>query len=311
MSTWTWTQQTSAGQFQAYDIASSTNGGVLVMAVNVSTDNRHGLWNSTDYGATWSNRSGSGHPWYTCDIDGAGTYGICGSTDAILGQTANGGGTWAFQGSGNLTGTVLASASPNRAYACLPGNTTYYNNSYGNAGAWSASNTPNGYDWQSIDCSADGTRVVACAANLDIYISNDSGVTYTAAGMGALSWINVSVSQIDPNYIVAISYTGYVWRSTNGGTSWSSCTSLGTAPWNCCWTNGSSIIVGGVNTYLYVSEDFGSTWSAMTAAGQPHWTSVSATSDFGRLFAVALGPDYVWTAVKNVILTTSKFFALF
>jgi photosystem II stability/assembly factor-like uncharacterized protein len=70
---------------------------------------------------------------------------------------------------------------------------------------------------------------------------------------------------LDWNHIYAVTDDGYVYRSNNGGASWTIKLSLGSPQFNeSSWLrSGIGWIVGETNT-IYLTKDFGDTWSLIT-----------------------------------------------
>lgn len=94
--------------------------------------------------------------------------------------------------------------------------------------------------------------------------------------MGTTAWVTVTVGAVTGQYIThlfvrdwghiyAVTDDGYVYRSNDGGASWSAKLSLGTVQFNeSSWlANGIGWVVGAANS-IYLTKDFGETWSAVT-----------------------------------------------
>jgi hypothetical protein len=69
-----------------------------------------------------------------------------------------------------------------------------------------------------VAAAADGRRVVAVAANGDVWVSDDYATTFTLQG-GAPNapWDSITCNS-DFSQLVAVANPGSVWRSTNQGT---------------------------------------------------------------------------------------------
>jgi hypothetical protein len=90
-----------------------------------------------------------------------------------------------------------------------------------------------GVTWSSIDSSSDGTLLVASATDggspnpsaAGVYLSRDSGVTWSKTSLPATNWVGVTTSA-NGNNLVATSYSGYVYRSTDAGATWTRVVSI-------------------------------------------------------------------------------------
>ena len=174
---------------------------------------------------------------------------------------------------------------------------------------WTKVNSIEPQLWYSISSSADGTKLVASSiANIgyegsrtgQIYISNDSGATWTpstSAGMG--SWSSTAYSPDGTK--IAISNRRYVYTSSDGGTTWATSTEWTTntelvdsqAVSSIYFSPDSSKLFALDNSdpdtdygYIYESSDLGETWSTISSAGFKKWKSICSSNDNSKLFAV-------------------------
>src|ERR1700709_28069 len=72
--------------------------------------------------------------------------------------------------------------------------------------------------WTSIACSSDATKIVAVAYYAPIYISTNSGFTWTAQD-SVRNWQAVASSG-DGVKLVAVANGGMIYTSTNSGVDW-------------------------------------------------------------------------------------------
>ena len=95
--------------------------------------------------------------------------------------------------------------------------------------------------------------------------------------VGTTAWVTVNVGAVvgqyithlfavDWSHIYAVTDDGYVYRSANGGATWTAKLSLGTPQFNeSSWlSTGIGWVVGASNT-IYLTKDFGDSWAAVTA----------------------------------------------
>lgn len=166
---------------------------------------------------------------------------------------------------------------------------------------WLFSNKETIRSWQAISMSDDGTKLVAAVSNGQIYVSNDSGETWTATETARL-WSNVKMSG-DGNVIIA-SYdtndgngTLTMRRSTDGGQTWSSSPLfIQFAYFSFAMSsNGSSIYIADGGGRLYKSTNSGGSWSTMDSTVRS-WNSIACSADGTKIFVtVNNGQIYVST----------------
>jgi photosystem II stability/assembly factor-like uncharacterized protein len=136
----------------------------------------------------------------------------------------------------------------------------------------------NGYTWDPVSGIPDGTDVfaatysgaspdVAYAATSDgIYQSLDGGRGWTQLQHGAPDGVSVTVVAIDPLHptiVVAYSEDGTIFRTTNGGASWTNVGDTGgETPRSITFDpiNPGTVIAGGDAGDLFTSGDDGATW---------------------------------------------------
>ena len=70
--------------------------------------------------------------------------------------------------------------------------------------------------WGPVASSSDGTKLFAILENGPIYISTDSGATWTASNSPFSAWCGIASSS-DGKKLVAIQEPGQIYTSTNWG----------------------------------------------------------------------------------------------
>jgi hypothetical protein len=140
------------------------------------------------------------------------------------------------------------------------------------AQTWAPTGAPSN-GWASVACSADGTKLIAAVGQLDfvqgaptysasglVYISTNSGTTWTPANLPYTNWQCVASSA--DGRVLAAEFNG-VYVSTNYGTTWAESNS--NVLFNVVVSaDGSDMFVyaGDDNSELYVSTNSGGNWSA-------------------------------------------------
>jgi len=163
-------------------------------------------------------------------------------------------------------------------------------------------------NWSSVDVSNNGhVMVAASTAGMDldtfnstngkIFVSNDSGVTWTnITPVSSNNWRSVAISG-DASTIVALSGDDIanVYVSTDGGDTWQTSPVINMWGWESLSIsdNGSKVLVGGENTtnassLLYLSNDGGDTWEDVSPdMGNMVFTTRTAMSGSGDKIAVS------------------------
>jgi hypothetical protein len=135
-------------------------------------------------------------------------------------------------------------------------------------------NAPNA-NWMAIACSADGTKLVAVAANIygntangHIYSSTNSGVTWTVTGAPVKNWLSIA-SSADGVELTALG----------------------------------SDVSGDINSYT--STNTGNTWATNSLPTEDSWSSIASSADGTKLVAAA-GKDLIWTSTNSGAIWTQE-----
>jgi len=152
--------------------------------------------------------------------------------------------------------------------------------------------------WNSVACSADGTKMAAIAGFDGIYISTNSGSTWFLAGLSThqFFWDSLAISADGTKWLAGGDDNG-VYFSTNSGVSWT----MVIAPigYSTYWTSvaasadGNKWIVAGneftnenfAEGFVYTSVDSGATWTLQTNAPNVQWSSVTSSVGGNKLVA--------------------------
>jgi photosystem II stability/assembly factor-like uncharacterized protein len=128
------------------------------------------------------------------------------------------------------------------------------------------------------------------------YVSTNKGATWTrkATGMtfGAIAvTINPGLARASPLIIYSPTNPGYIYKTTDGGTTWTELTSAGSRNWVSvkCSSNGSIVVASATSDYLYKSTDGGSSWTQLTAAGSRTWDDIIVSEDGNVIASVVFG----------------------
>lgn len=123
---------------------------------------------------------------------------------------------------------------------------------------------------------------------------NPAEIAYADVGEDqTVSWVNVDIGTDNGTYVLALAYsdwsniyasldTGEIWKSTNGGASWSQIKATGNAVNDISALRDGTVLAAGASNSVYISQDYGSTWSALSGLTGT-FTACKVTPD-GTLF---------------------------
>ena len=190
-----------------------------------------------------------------------------------------------------------------------------------NDSALTGNSATSGKSWKAVSMSSNGQYVVAVEeltffpvmGGGDIWISDDSGTTWTDAsllpgngGTTGLSWTGVA-SSANGQDVVAVADSGGVWTSHDGGTTWTYVANftMSGGLWQdvTISADGQYMTAVPFNGDLWSSSDGGDTWRNDTwlpGNGGTHqsWTTVAGSADGQRVVAAANG-GAIWTTVDG------------
>jgi photosystem II stability/assembly factor-like uncharacterized protein len=176
------------------------------------------------------------------------------------------------------------------------------------AQTWMQTSAPTNQNWHSVACSADGTKLVAVSDSYNfgagnnfsldgsIYLSTDSGTTWTPANAPIAGWISVC-SSADGSRLAAIPAGGPIYTSTDAGATWEprdtpsqfldciACSAVGNKLTSGAWDD-----FVGQRSSIYTSWTFGRRWMTSFAPTE-YWTSVACSSDGNNLVAASVNPS--------------------
>jgi accessory colonization factor AcfC len=278
--TLTWSSPLSVGNWLT--CCSSADG--TIMAAGNSTTN---IYTSIDSGLNWSEETSSflGCSSIACSADGLKLVAYCNTPDYRIWTALDSGSGYVWtehttgwpSGVGNMINVHLASSADGIKLAATsqwpgatgPSSSARYIYTSADSGAnWTtALNTEK--QWYDITSNSSGTELAAVTWFDNIWVSHDSGATWTETiPRPATSWLGISYSA-DASVLAAVVF---------------------------------SITVGGVDGTIWLSNDQGATWFKPTThpvlSGPPKWYSISVSSDGSKLTCVldaATTTDYaIW-----------------
>jgi len=126
--------------------------------------------------------------------------------------------------------------------------------------------------WSSVAINDSGTVIVGGESSGSIWLSTNSGVTFTQQTNGLstpLSWSTIDTNASGTT-IVATSGTSSVYITTNSGSSWSTKTVSGSSSLRNISLSAAGdriAVFSSGNSTLYISANTGTNWTAQTSAG--------------------------------------------
>ncbi|HTR42931.1 MAG TPA: SMP-30/gluconolactonase/LRE family protein [Pseudomonadales bacterium] len=142
--------------------------------------------------------------------------------------------------------------------------------------------------WQSVACSADGSKLIAAAnaeqgARGGVYISTNNGVTWNVATNLSADWEAVAMSADGSKLFAAIGQPSAGPIYTNLGTTFVPSISTGAREWNAIASSADGTRIAAVNYSALVSTstNSGATWTIQT--GAPDGVYIASSADGVRL----------------------------
>ncbi len=193
-------------------------------------------------------------PWATCSMNSDGSKIIAGGRFMKLYRSSNGGANWLETNPGGLlTGYYLFS-----------------------------------------NISSDGSKVFIPIQSGKTYLSSDGGVTWNwtnpSGGTGEKMWCGSAMSP-DGNIIVVADYYGLIYKTTNGGSSWSAI-----IPFTKKWfaiamsADGNTIVAAAqYDQQIFITRNGGSNWEEMHPGKTnelTYYTSVAMSQDGTKIITV-------------------------
>jgi Chitobiase/beta-hexosaminidase C-terminal domain len=302
----TWTDQSAAGSRWWWSIASSFDG-THITACAYQGDIWTGVYSGGSYG--WADRSSAGsRQWSSIASSSDGSHLAAVVPNLGIYASTNYGGTW-----GQLSvnpgievewASIASSSDGSHLAVCA----WYGNNGTGEiwtgvykAGTgwvWTEESSAGYSGWSCIASCSDGSHLAACnqSGNGHIYISTNYGYSWTDQGYGSgrpgsQQWTSIAMSS-DGSHLAACGKSGYIYTTTDGGTTWACQDSLGVQQWTSVAMSSDGSRIAACCGDIYTSTDAGTTWTDQCSAGGPHGCSaVACSSDGSHLAACSMSGD--------------------
>lgn len=225
------------------------------------------IYGSTNSGATWNLYTSGSSSEVVCSEDGARLAAIL---HPYIYTSADFGASWTKSAAPFASWHSLACSADGQKLMAANRYTYAIHRSSNFGGSWYPTSAPTTNLWQSITSSTDGNKLAAAvlhdtsptSAGGSVFVSTDSGNSWTRSGAPTKNWIDIAASA-DGTKLVGAEYSIY-----------------SSSPF---YTLG----------YLYISTDGGATW-VVTRSPMENWRSVASSDDGTKLVAASLGYIYVW-----------------
>lgn len=250
-----WTQLTAAGSKGWRELACSTN-----CAKIFARDSSGPLMNSTDNGDSWSSQAITAPTsWSDLDVSSDGTKLLV------------------------TSGYNPSLESGNRPYT-----------STDSGASWQVINVPAMY-WRAGAMSSDGSTAYVTSNVGFISRSLDNMTSWDDSSSPSTTteneWAEI-VTSVDGQTVYAAAWYGsYIYRSTNGGTTWEPLEQAGFKSWDNLATSddGQTVLAAAGFTwsagYLHISRDGGNTWESKLTDTWRDWTNLSVSADGSIMLA--------------------------
>jgi len=155
--------------------------------------------------------------------------------------------------------------------------------------------------WNSITCSADGTRLAGTTQYGFVYTSTDGGVTWTPRISGHFAAV---ASSSDGSKLVAVPQSGLLYASTDGGVTWPVGVYLGSGQTAVGMSaDGSKVVTVTANGPVWTSSNGAANWTAHGPTN--NWSSVASSSDGSKLVATVNG-GFIYTSTDSGSTWTAR-----
>lgn len=193
--------------------------------------------------------------------------------------STNYGATWQARAGSPAAACVASSGNGTKLVAAVNGGGIYTSTDSG--GGWTP-HLPN-LSWTAVASSLDGTRLLASATGVGggLYVSPDSGGSWPSVFSGSFTAV---ASSADGTKLVAGAQGGFIYTSTNSGTSWGPHGPSGTWAGLASSADGSRLVAVMNGGFIYVSADYGTNW--MQAGTSQNWMGTASSADGSELIAV-------------------------
>jgi len=202
-------------------------------------------------------------------------------------SSTDGGTTWNVTSAGSKAWIALSTSADGKVVLAAANSDTLYL-STDSGTTWTAQTAVPQSSWNEVKVSGDGKTLIA-GSSTTVYTSTNGGAWTAQTTLPSAYW-TVALSD-DGKVMIAndIASAGYVYVSTDSGTTWSAKTSMGMAVRQrvAVSGDGTKMYVAQTSGIYYVSTDNGNNWSGSAALGfsTDSWKGFAVSTDGSKMFA--------------------------
>lgn len=161
---------------------------------------------------------------------------------------------------------------------------------------WVSHSSSGSRGWYSVVSSSDGTHIAA-VDNINpgggIYISSDSGTSWTKSAAPTNGWWDIASSNSGSVLLASGAGTGHdIYLSRDAGTTWTDESSVGGTPSSsrtffpvAVSADGSHLAVGGYPGDIWTSSNGGASWVDQTTLGSSSWSALTISGNSNQIVA--------------------------
>jgi hypothetical protein len=234
--------------------------------------------------------------WRSISMTEDGTKIVAGATSGIW-VSSDSGASWTQRNSTSNINSVKLSSDGTKIYATYRGRASsqvLISNDFGLS--WSTSR-PTGYEcWDAcaLDISSDGTKIYLINYGAGVYVSSNSGTSWTQTNSNRYNFTSVASSSSGQYVLVSEELNNKLYLSSDYGQTWINLSAANS--FNTNWVSvdisddGQKLVATGYGNYVYTSSNGGTTWTTRTAVSGTQ-VRVASSSDGNVIVATNWGSN--------------------
>ncbi len=307
-----WTAQTNSGATHYFRNMFSSPDGSILFALDNSSTNSY-IYKSIDSGVTWTTDAIAGSKrWQTLSSSSDGSkLAVANSSDYYIYTYGD-----INMPKPTVDTAVITGVSTVTLNGFVDTDNTTRGFQYGLTTSYGNTTTENGtFNYGPMTANISGITPDV-TYHFRSYATNLSGTAYSEDNIFVLKYQNWTPNTIvgsrywsavasssDGNKLVAVVQGGYIYTSTDGGTTWTERNGAGSRQWKAVASSADGtklVVANGSNGFIYTSTDSGVNWTLRTSSGLYWWMSLTSSSDGTKLAATTgNGTGYIFTSADS------------